>query len=742
MPRRIHKTIVIAALAAFPFLVWLAIAAKTSSDDLNNWIDKSSAEYVEYQKFSERFGNGDEVLVSWDGCTVDDPRLPLAASAIRKACQNELSRVVSGDEVLQSMKQSASKFSDRSARRRLRGSLFGEDLKTTCIVVTLNAKGRADLSETLTKIKAAVKQEGQVPQDQIRLGGKAISDHALTELTNRSLWWGIPGALLAAMIALLCIRDWKLTIGMVFVAGLAAVTSLAMVPICGIKVNGLLVLMPVLVFVLTLGCAVHMVRTLQRHIKTANQHDAWTTQTAQTIAESLCLSRPPVMLSLATTAIGIGCLAFSPLSAVFQFGCLSAAALLVGLAMLLFLLPAIWHWWGIASSHKIGDSIGADEIHSRGLVIRALDRINRRPLIVIALAAIFCTPAVLGISRFETDLNTHSLFAESTRFSQDHHWMEQNLYPLGRVDIVVSFPKSERKNRFLQLQQIRRIASACRNDPAYHSALSVANFVQVPKSNSPIQRQLTEQIIATQIDHDYPQLNEAGMLYSDESDDHWRITIACQIDEDNDERSIGDRLQVAADTVAERSPGEFRVVATGMGPLAASGQRRLFQDLVRGLLTALVVVTPLIMLWLRSVPLGLLAMIPNLLPIVVVFGYCGLLGRKLDIGAILTASVGLGIAIDDTVHFLHYYSIGRKRDDKADPVLFAIKHCTKPIITTTLIVLCGLILFSLSEFLPVRNFAICLILMMITAAFADLVLLPALLRLVRRRTPEQQSLET
>lgn len=715
-----HKTILTSAILSLPLLAWLAIQARTNTDDHNNWIDKSSAEYATYQLFADRFGNGDDILVSWDGCTSDDERLERVADDIRLKCESCIDGVVTGGEALQRLKASASRFSENSSRRRLRGSLFGDDLKTTCIVVTVNPHGRAHLADLIGRVEQTVTTVAGIEREQVHLAGKAVSDHALNAHTNRALWWGIPGALLAALVALLCIQDWRLTSGMVFVSALSGLASLAAVPLFGVQVNGLLVLMPVLVFVLTLGCAVHMVRSLQRTTVSENVSDR--------IQSSLALSRTPVILSMTTTAIGIGSLAASPIQAVFQFGLFSAGSLLFALLLLLFLLPATWYCQG--QSNRPAPTGSADPAS------RILLGVFRHPWLAIILMLALAAPAVRGISRFETDLNTHTLFAPETRFSVDHDWMEQHLYPLGRVDLMIGFPKKLRSNRFQQLQTIRKLSTAVRGDASYHSALSVANFVRIPRSSSSLQRQLTEQLISSQIEYDYPQLHAEGMLFSDEQTDYWRVSVACRIDEKNDERANADRMQELARMSLEDNPGEIDVVATGMGPLAASGQRRLFRDLVRGLGTALIVITLLIVVSLRSLRLGLLAIIPNVFPILIVFGYFGLFGRKLDIGAILTASVGLGIAIDDTVHFLHYYRLGLLQQSgvtnniqRSEAIRYAIRRCANPIITTTTIVLCGLAPFIFSSFLPVRHFSVCLILMMAVAAIADLVLLPALMNL-------------
>ena len=100
-------------------------------------------------------------------------------------------------------------------------------------------------------------------------------------------------------------------------------------------------------------------------------------------------------------------------------------------------------------------------------------------------------------------------------------------------------------------------------------------------------------------------------------------------------------------------------IYTGVIPLIYKAQRQLLQDLVRSFLAAFGVIAVVLILVLRSVSASLLAMIPNLFPAVVVFGGLEWCNTPVQIGSVMTASAALGIAVDDTVHFLTWFQIGR-----------------------------------------------------------------------------------
>ena len=121
-------------------------------------------------------------------------------------------------------------------------------------------------------------------------------------------------------------------------------------------------------------------------------------------------------------------------------------------------------------------------------------------------------------------------------------------------------------------------------------------------------------------------------------------------------------------------------------------------------------------------------MLPNLFPAVVTFGLMGLLAMPVDIGAMMTASVALGIAVDDTLHFLTWF---RRRmaqtSDRRDAVEFAFRHCAAPMLQTSIVCGCGLLVFAISPFVPIAKFSWLMAFLLLLAIAGDLILLPALL---------------
>jgi hypothetical protein len=175
-------------------------------------------------------------------------------------------------------------------------------------------------------------------------------------------------------------------------------------------------------------------------------------------------------------------------------------------------------------------------------------------------------------------------------------------------------------------------------------------------------------------------------------------------------------------------PRAIRAVYTGMIPLVYKTQRELLISLKESIMWATVLIAVVLMFVLKSPIAGLISMIPNVFPIVIIFGGLGWLDIKVDIGIMMTASVALGVAVDDTIHFLTWFRRGIAMGyDRVQSVMLAYDRCATAMMQTTLIGGLGLAVFATSTFTPTQQFGYLMISMLGAALIGDLLMLPALL---------------
>lgn len=203
-------------------------------------------------------------------------------------------------------------------------------------------------------------------------------------------------------------------------------------------------------------------------------------------------------------------------------------------------------------------------------------------------------------------------------------------------------------------------------------------------------------------------------------------------------------LQTATTTEPWNEIGDGEVYAsaiyTGIVPIVYKAQRTLLLSLADSIQMSfwMIAITMMILLrdWRRKVSFtnslnfagGMVSMLPNLFPILLIFGWMGHFSIEVDIGSMMTASVALGVAVDDTIHFLTWFRAGmREGMDRLTAIRAAYAKVATAMTQTTLIAGLGLSAFAFSTFTPTQRFGIMMLTLLFAALIGDLILLPALL---------------
>ncbi len=156
-------------------------------------------------------------------------------------------------------------------------------------------------------------------------------------------------------------------------------------------------------------------------------------------------------------------------------------------------------------------------------------------------------------------------------------------------------------------------------------------------------------------------------------------------------------------------------------------QQALKRDLFTSFLSDFAMITIVMTIAQGGILTGLLSMVSNFFPTVVMFGILGWVAMPLDIGSVMTASVALGIAIDDTFHYLTFFRRGLEAgQSRRDAAHAAHQHCGLAMVQSSLICGLGMAVFWFSDFLPSSRFAWMLLALLMVGLAANLILLPAL----------------
>jgi predicted RND superfamily exporter protein len=167
------------------------------------------------------------------------------------------------------------------------------------------------------------------------------------------------------------------------------------------------------------------------------------------------------------------------------------------------------------------------------------------------------------------------------------------------------------------------------------------------------------------------------------------------------------------------------------------------QSMLKSLPTALILISILLVFALRSWRLGLISLVPNVIPAAMGFGIWGLYSGEINLGLSVVASMSLGIIVDDTVHFLSKYQYARNiGKDAQDAVRYAFHSVGRALVITTMVLTVGFIILAMSNFRLNSDMGLLTGIILVVALAVDFLFLPAFLMAFDKRQKGAQQHET
>ncbi len=503
--------------------------------------------------------------------------------------------------------------------------------------------------------------------------------------------------------------------------------ALSLIHHSGGSMTALLIVIPPLVQVLAISSGVHFVN----YYRTATRHHG----AIGGVGEALRLGAVPCILSAATTAIGLGSLAVSGLSAVREFGVYAAIGVTANVVLLMAFLPGLLvlpHQWARRKSartapHDLHSSPIATNFAGRRMWWNwnDLTRFQQRFGSATGLAAVAVMIGLgLGTMQLEASVRIETLFANDNRLIEDYRWIEEHVGAMVPIETVVHFAPDCRLDAVDRITILRNLEQRLHDTPSIRAVTSCVSFF-------PLELVAADASMAPLIlDEVKPWLKRVDYFSQDESGEHWRLTAHFSAVETI---HYGDLLQdlehsLSQEEVLRQNDSGASLELSGLMPLVHGIQTQLLQDLFASFMIAFLLIALVMTIAEAGIVAGLISMLPNVFPTFTLFGILGWIGASVDIGSIMTASVAMGIAVDDTLHFL---SVFRRQLDLGESRFHAVQtayaECGRAMIQTTLICGSGLAIFALSDFVPTARFAWMMVALLAAALFGDLIVLPALL---------------
>lgn len=722
------------------------------SNRVVDWLPEGFEETRDFSWFLKHFYEGELLMASWDDCAPDDPRLDEIARRLTSPDSSGRPayywKVMTTASVFRELIADPLNLTEEEAYERMRGWIISQDFSQGCLVAFLSEEGYKDQHAAIKEIRAVTDEVSGLPDGGVRIAGPSLDSVAIDDASNSSQKTLLPIFLIVCILMLfLLLKAWSA----VFVIFMAAIfneeMSAALIYYTGTNMDSISLLCASLLFVLTISGGLHLLNYYRDNLQRSGKEGA--------AAGALKKAALPCGLACLTTVLGLYSLAISQVVPIRHFGQFATAALILGTVFFFLYISVFVEQFPIRSWLRpdaedkrlpsYGRPPGRLSIENAwnwfpGIVIRNHYFLTVFNLTLLALFA-------YSLPKLETTVTFHGMFRPDAPVIQDYDYLESRFGGLVPVEVVVSIPNDANPSTqpLQSLGLLERIEQALCEIDGVESALSALTFVPyLPDADAGGLRAASARSVFNKMVKGQFDALKAGCLYDDRTlpedeqrslapAERWRISLrVCaksNIAYGPFLEKIGKKVnQIVAENEEALGLNKVTSLITGGVPVVHKAQKQLLKDLTNSYISAFGLILLTLIVLFRGLRAGLLAMIPNLFPSVLVFGAMALMRRPIDMGTMMTASVALGISVDGTIHFLTWYRQGLSAGlTQEEAVRFGYRECGTAMVQATLICGGGMLVFAFSHFVPISRFAWMLSILLLIALYGDLVLFPALL---------------
>ncbi|MDX1496003.1 MAG: MMPL family transporter [Salinisphaeraceae bacterium] len=607
--------------------------------------------------------------------------------------------------------------------RLTQGTLLAKDASIAAAHVRIELPENNDFWDTRAVLQHAralqTDFEANNPDAKLLLAGVLPYYHEILELAMRDIYALFPFAIgIAALMLRMLLGSWRASGACAVPVLCAVVTTVGINGWIGFPVTVAILVVPIIVLVIALAYAVHFTDT---HLQLRAEHESARDSALQSLRENI----EPVLLTGGTTILGFLAMNSSIAPPYRYMGNITAIGIGVAVVYVVLVMPAMLAM------------VDPPYWRKKGLLRRGLEAIGERfskpihnplfligtPLVILALLA--CIPLNT------VDDNISEWFSGDTRLRQDNLLVDERLTGMQQLYYQLPAPGPHVVHDPAYLKKVEAFAEWLKTQEGVVAVRMLPTLVRSLNESFgdgsraiPQDPGVTEQLLWTYEFSAAPGDRATGLLNEDRSASLVHVSLR---NRPGHEFQAFDRKAQA--WLAENA-GHLEAPGGNSGVMMFS--RMALQNIppmITGTLAVLLFAAVLVAVVLKSVRLGLISIVPNLLPVGLAFGTWGLVSGHIGIALSVISTAALGIIVDDCIHLLERYKEGRK-GGTASPAA-ACRHAIRRVggaITITTMVLCvGMGLIGFSQVQPTHELGLWLAIAIAYAWFCDLFLLPQLL---------------
>lgn len=717
--------VILAITAVTLFFSWQIkdLSFKTTIYDL---VIEDHQEYAGYQAFKKQFGSDEIIRVVIKTEDVFDSPTFSRIDGFSDQCAliSGIKRVISLPGIKRDIDRSGTMPLDAfkaivSPVQVFSKNLISGDHRTTAITLVLESDSDKDrIIRDVNALIRSLPRNLSAYQIGIPLISKAMADYTRQDFLSLPI----------VTLLVICMILWLLYKSMagiflpVATVVIAMIWTFGLMAMTGSHLSMLTMIVPVFLIAVGTAYCLH-VQTEFRAVAAENAADA--------VKKVFGYQSFPIVLAVITTVAGIGSLMINRITAIREFSLFACFGMVSLMIVLLTFFPAVLSLLPLPSPASKKNKNRLDRLLEAFLQkIIYINLTQQKAAIgVIGLMTVICAAGIFFI-RVET--SPVDFFKPDTPASRHFHDIYHHLSGSFPVNAVVAgkteyaFEDLENIKKLVRIQRHMETLDGVDKTVSFADYLMLVNYTmnQYDKSYYALPQEAFE---LRMLINNFKVVLGADFLNRFMSQDFSKanILMLTHISSSTDFLKTENKLQDYFQTEGLQS---FTLDVTGLGMVIAASSHLLTTGQVKSLSISLVLIFAIMVFLFLSGKVGLIALLPNIFPILINFGIMGWMGIELSVATSLIASIAIGLAVDDTIHYLVRYNREFKKDlDKDRALSDTIMSVGKPIIFTTLTIGIGFSVLLFSHFQPTSIFGMMMMVTLFSALVGDLILLPVLM---------------
>jgi len=568
------------------------------------------------------------------------------------------------------------------------------------------------------------------PGIDLYLTGGVMFDNAFGEASQKDLSSLVPVMFLTLVFLVwLSFRSITGTFSTLVIILISMVTGMGLAGWLRISLTPASVNAPTIILTLAVADSVHVIATMFQHMRIGKtKHEA--------IAESLRINLQPVFITSITTAIGFLSMNFSDAPPFRELGNIVAMGVMAAFVYSVFSLPSLLAVLPVRTKPK------TDKGDCRSFDWLARFVIKRRKLVF------WCTLMIVaaltaGMLKIELNDDWIKYFGKSYDIRRATDFLEENLTGFNVIEYSLESGETGGINHPEYLAIVDGFSNWYRKQPKVVNVNTIMDTIKRLNKNMhgddvsyyriPEKRDLAAQYLLL-----YEMSLPFGLDLNNQIDVDKSATRMIVTLKGTNTRELREMDERARDWLKTNAPSTMFTYGSGLSIIWAHISERNINSMLWASLLALVIISAIMIVALRSLKLGVLSLIPNLTPALMAFGLWGLVKGQVGLGLSVVAAMSLGIVVDDTVHFMSKYLRARQEYNMNPPgaVQYSFHTVGTAMWVTTLALVAGFLVLSFSGYRMNSDMGLLTATTISLALALDFLFLPALLMKVEEKTDE------